>query len=94
MHLFEISQGFTRGSKAHHDAVAAHRGASPLTWSKFIALVKKSTMSQRDINEVVENVLLMAGDEVETLRVTRAAVEQLSAIADVDLRELLDIAGM
>lgn len=60
----------------------------PLTHGQFLAKVKDSTMSQREIDAVED---AMFGNS-PSQKITRHDLEQISAIADVDLGELLSIA--
>lgn len=79
----------TLGSKAHHNLVAQTRSRG-LTLAAFLKTAANSTMSPRDVASIMDAV---AG--VNTSKpLTREDVEQISAIADVSLEELLTLANM
>lgn len=60
----------------------------PMTHGQFLAKVKDSTMSQHEIDAVEDAMFGISPSQ----KITRDDLEQISAIADVDLGELLSIA--
>lgn len=82
----------TLGSKAHHELIAKYGnpGKHRMSRAEFLEAVKKSTLNQHDCDEIeaaMEGVKLAAP-------ITKHDLQQISAIANVDLDELEAIAGL
>lgn len=77
----------TLGSKQHADMIAAARAEEKLTVRKFIAIVKNSTMPQRDVDAILD---VVDGTDLSK-EINDYDLEQISAIADVSLGELRDL---
>lgn len=85
----------TLGSKAHHDVVAAHQAAQVMTMRKFIQAVKNSTMSDRDMDAVLDELHTAFGHpRALDTKVTKKHIEDLAVITGVDQDELENLAGL
>lgn len=80
------------GSKAHHELVAKYGNPDKqhMTRAEFKAAVKNSTMSQHDCDQVCD---AMEGVDLRG-PISKRDLQQIAAIANVDLDELEAIAGL
>jgi hypothetical protein len=82
--------GFRLGSKDHSDAYAKASGVkTEIRVSELIRRVKLSTLSKNDEEQIAD---ALAGHKPTDVLKNRD-IEQIAAIANVDLSELRDLAG-